>query len=212
MQDTVILFDIDYTLFDTHTMRSLVYPKLATVLRVQYDDSFQTTIKLLEQKVKDEKGYFDPRYFLLLLSESYNPTIDLDIVEKTFFDEELFEQSLLPQTVSVLEHLSKKEHVSLGVFSTGDPLFQAFKIQRVLSLFDKNAIHISLNKNETIESVFTNYTDKKVYIVDDRKDILELIKHYNSSITTVLISQDPVETDFKIDYKIITLKELESII
>jgi phosphoglycolate phosphatase-like HAD superfamily hydrolase len=132
--------------------------------------------------------------------KSLNKIILLDI-DYTIFDTQTFKQSGLTQLslyeeiLPVLESLSK--FGELGIFSKGETKFQKFKLQNtgIEKYFQDKHIHIFEDKDKKLESVLCSYSDRKIYLIDDKLAVLFNAKKYNNSITTIWVDRGPYAQD-----------------
>lgn len=119
---------------------------------------------------------------------------DLDY---TLFNTDLFKESgfleydVYSETTKVLEVLQGK--TILGIFSEGEEAPQNEKMRKtnIDRFFDPVNINIVVSKKEAMKKVINRYKDKKIFIVDDRKDMLEIAKKNYSSVTTVWLENGP---------------------
>lgn len=155
-----------------------------------------------------------------LIMEKSKKIILFDI-DNTLFDTLLFKKSDL-QTFSVyqeayevLDELSKI--AELGIFSEGDVAFQKEKLRQtnIEKYFLKEHTHILSQKVTELEQVLKKYKDhKKLFLVDDRLEILAIIKKDFPSVFGIWIkrgeyapTQIPIK-GFTPDATVDTLKEI----
>jgi len=118
-------------------------------------------------------------------------------IDHTLFDTETFKQSRL-ETYSlyeeVFETLTKLSKISrLAIFSQGEFDFQNTKLKntKIDSFFKKEDIHVFQEKQLNFEEIFKKYSEYKIFVVDDRLDILAVAKKYLPSVSTVWIKRGP---------------------
>jgi FMN phosphatase YigB (HAD superfamily) len=105
------------------------------------------------------------------------------------------EFSLYEEILPVLKSLAKI--CELGIFSKGEPEFQKLKLQNssIEKYFQEQHIHIFEDKDENLESVLRRYSDKKIYLVDDKLEVLFNAKKYYSSVITIWVDRGPYAQD-----------------
>lgn len=214
-KNSVILFDIDYTLFDTEIFREKLYDSISLALGIEKDkltDKQQDAIR----SIRSEVGYFHPEKFSHYLALSLNREKDEDKILKAIFKPENFLKVYYRETESVLKSLSGK--LPLGVFSKGYSSLQKEKIKKLKKFLEDKHIHISTNKFESLPEILNKYKDKTLYIVDDALDVLHNAKQLSSSVITIWIKrgffaekQQPIE-GFAPDAIIENLSELLPIV
>jgi hypothetical protein len=87
---------------------------------------------------------------------------------------------------SILPEL-KKNYI-LGIFSTGDYEFQKHKIKS-LDFFTEDYIFIFPEKLDHISEVFSKFTDKQTYFIDNAPDVLQEIRKLTPEIKEILIDR-----------------------
>lgn len=185
----IVLFDIDYTIFNADKFREEVYSQLAVTCGTKYDDAFIQLTKQAETNSKNRFGYYDPKTFLEYIKHQTNTSITLVDLEKILWDDKKIASCLYDDVESVLQKLSQTEGVLLGTLSTGATHFQSKKIEILESYFAKEHIHIFANKLENMIQTIKKYEKQKLYIIDDLQHILTEVKIINPLVTTVLIKR-----------------------
>ena len=180
----IVLFDIDYTLFDTDLYRKKLYPHLANTLGIEKDEFFSLT-KQAEKDMRVSPGYFSPEIFLQKLADESQGKISLDQLQKIFWDEELYRDLLDKDSQELFEKLSNKG-ITIGLLSTGETHHQLAKVQILLPYINKKQQHIFPNKLDSLQATLDLYTDYQVYLVDDLPDVLVRAKQINPTIITIL--------------------------
>jgi phosphoglycolate phosphatase-like HAD superfamily hydrolase len=145
-------------------------------------------------------------------------------IDYTLFDTANFKDSSLSdyQLYDEIEHLLIKlsSIVDLGIFSKGEKDFQKLKLQKtgIEKYFHPENIHIFENKDENLQAVIKKYSDRSIYLVDDKLEILYNTKKNNSSIFTIWIKRGPYAQDetllnnFSPDKIVESLNEMEKYI
>jgi len=215
MKNKVVLFDIDYTLFN------------AKAYREAFTDTIQQEIGFLDRKVflekaeeayaecRGETGLFDPKLFLDLLSQKLHETLDIDALEKVIVNERIFNDSLYEDTLEVIQTLSKEKDIILGIFSAGFIRVQRPKIKLLEPFLHKEHIHIfEFRKGSALPQLLQQYHGEKLYLIDDIAEILYKAKQIDDNITTILIQRPnhpqrfrQVHPGFRPDIIIHTLRE-----
>ena len=117
-------------------------------------------------------------------------------IDYTLFDTDLFKKSdlsdyqLYEEIEKSLETLSRVSE--LGIFSEGENDFQRAKLEKtkLLRFFKNNEhIHIMVNKSSELKRVLSSYVNSDVYIIDDKLEILNSIKHHFPSIKVIWLKR-----------------------
>src|SRR3989344_2741411 len=98
----VILFDIDYTLFNTASFKKDIFKKIGNHLK-------KTDINKLDQiysESRNEVGYFDPLSFIRKINEKLRVRIPENFLDKNVDPDDLI-RHIYPDAKEVLEKLSK---------------------------------------------------------------------------------------------------------
>jgi phosphoglycolate phosphatase-like HAD superfamily hydrolase len=145
-------------------------------------------------------------------------------IDYTLFDTETFKSSAL-QRYSIYEEVEAvlmqlKQISLLGIFSKGENEFQKTKLKKtgLIKFFAENNIHIFVDKDANLTGILKKYQDLKLFLVDDKLDILFSAKKNMPEITTVWVKrgpfalkQKPIE-DFAPDVTIDNLSNLFNIV
>jgi FMN phosphatase YigB (HAD superfamily) len=186
----VVIFDIDYTVFNTVTFRRNLYLSLAKKLGYSDVEQFFLIAKETEQATKKEAGYFKPGLFIQLLKKYSQTAASIRELENIFFDETLYINSLYTDARSVFQEIVVKREIPVIIFSTGEKEFQLQKITALKEMIHEDRIHIFADKLLQLEEVLTKYAENHIYIVDDLPTILKEAKQFNNEITTIWINRD----------------------
>lgn len=213
----IILFDIDYTLFDTDKFRDLTYPSLMNLLEQEDLPQYHEKVHLIEHTLISKGGY-EPVTFANLLAEALQLKPKREEIERIFYDIALYDVCLYPEVKNILENLEKRNGVILGIISKGETSFQKRKISAVRTYFQSHNVHISLNKFDLIPTVLQKYQKDTLYVVDDSAPFLDNVKKTDKSVVTVLVEkpnryekrEKPV--DFVPDVAITNLSEVLRIV
>lgn len=215
MKRKIILFDIDYTLFDTKLFRERLYKSIASALGYDIKQSLKEMDDIYDE-VRVEKGYFQPKIFSLQLARKLGREKDKLLIEKAIFAKENFKGLLYKESLGVISKLSKIGTV--GIFSKGYNSFQKNKIQALKHILSDKDIYVYVNKRRSLPKIIDKYKDFKLYIVDDALNVLYAAWKLNKDLATIWVKrgiyaekQKPIN-DFKPDAIIKNLKELMPVI
>lgn len=213
----VILFDIDYTLFDTKRFIKASISLIGDMVGSQNKEEFFKNNEKILFASKNSLGSVDPTLYIKNLVSEYK-AIDSDVLHDLFFNPQTLEKYLYPEVIDLFKTLSRREDVIIGIFSTGEATFQHAKIGALRVYIDPMHIHIHENKKEHISSLFKD-TEDTLYVVDDRFDVLEAIKKENSQVTTIGVklsayshSENIPESSFIPDFTVQEIEEIGKII
>lgn len=215
MTDKLILFDIDYTLFDVAKYRELVFAKLQELLPEIPD------VPGLAIQAYDEmrtRGPFDPVIFTEQLYSNIPIPIEKQIAESLWWDEDILVESLYPETMEVIDTLSQQTGVSMGIFSSGVEKLQLGKIRKIAQYFATEHIHIDVMKDEKLPEILAKNKNKNVILIDDYIPVIEKAKQANNAVTAIWIKRGRLAAkfapsdEFPPDYIIENLRELLPII
>ncbi len=144
-------------------------------------------------------------------------------IDYTLFDTATFKESgltnhvLYKEVVEVLEQLSKV--ATLGIFSEGDTVFQHNKILQtnLQRFFSKENMFIN-SKKEDILKKLVEYSNFKLFLVDDKLSILAKVKAIIPTAVVIWVKRGPFAKNqepiagFNPDNIISDLKDLVSIV
>jgi FMN phosphatase YigB (HAD superfamily) len=124
-------------------------------------------------------------------------------IDYTLFDTKVFKESAL-QKYSIYEEVETelarlKDIAVLGIFSKGESEFQKTKLKKtgLLKFFAENNIHIFVDKDANLTEILKKYKNSKLFLVDDKLEILFLAKKCMPEITTVWVKRGPFALDKK---------------
>lgn len=218
MKKKLILFDIDFTLFDARKYRD------EFVLRLKEKIGYKgKNFPLLAEKSyitsKQRVGYFDPESFieeLLLLTKSNK---NKDELIEIILDENLINAYLYLDSVEILGIISKQKDIIIGIFSAGKISLQRPKIKTIEHFLNQEHINIfEFYKGDALPKLIQDYKDYEIYLVDDIQDILVKAKKLRQDVTTIWIQRKGYARDrnpvanFNPDYIIKSLKEVLNIL
>src|SRR3989338_8292349 len=141
-------------------------------------------------------------------------------IDYTLFNTDVFKEtqlkkhSVYDEVHSVLKNLSNV--AELGIFSEGETDFQKTKLNK--TDIKKNYVHIALNKKDEIRNILNKYSNKQLFLVDDKLTILYELKRVLPSIFTIWVKRGVYAKNqkeisgFKPDATVDNLKEIISLI
>lgn len=216
----IILFDIDYTLFNAQNYRNAFVTALQKEIGISDSQNFLQIADEAYVESRAEIGIFDPKLFLQLLGEKLHEKLDIKKLEKLIVNEEIFNSSLYEDTVAVVSELAKEKNIFLGIFSAGFLPIQRPKIKLLEPFLHKEHVHIfEFKKGKALPDLLKKYKDSKLFMVDDIAEILYKAKQINDNITTILIRREnhpqayrQIVRDFTPDKTITNLREVIHIV
>jgi len=135
----------------------------------------------------------------------------------TFIKSNLSEYELYQEIIEVLEKVGKI--AELGILSEGKNDFQREKLIRtgILEHFTKEKIHIVENKEDFINNIIKTYKDFKIFLVDDKINILIQAKKFDPSVYAIWVKRGPFAenaelNNFHPDCILEELADLENVI
>ena len=145
-------------------------------------------------------------------------------IDYTLFNTAIFkasgltQYSLYDEVKPVLVKLSKI--AELGIFSKGEGEFQKAKLEMtgINNLFLNKDIHVFEDKDQNLKEVIKHYANWKIYLVDDKLEILQSAKQFNPLIFTIWVKRGPFAEDktflkkFSPDISVISLENIVAIV
>lgn len=186
MKQKVVLFDIDYTLFDTERFRKKLYQALSDVLQ-RGDVYTKRLAQDIYEEIRKETGYFEPTAFVRKLFAQLKTDQDRNDVRKAIWNRQNFRECIYEETSSVVDKLSRVALV--GIFSKGYNAFQRAKLSTIQHLLDDQHIHITVDKSITLPEIVKKYEQMKLYLVDDALDVLHIAKQMDKHIFTIWVKR-----------------------
>lgn len=170
MNNSILLFDIDYTLFNTDIFRNKIIEE--TLLQFKLDEK-----RVRQFYFEYERNIHTPvginiKHFTEQVGKEFNLSPEL-LFSMMMDRKRLYLESLYPDTISTLVLLSKK--YVLGIFSQGYRSFQENKLKQcdILPYFKKEYIFIFPDK--TLESALKTLPENSI-IIEDKLSVVQLIK------------------------------------
>lgn len=215
----IVLFDIDDTLFDAEKFRQKILRQvIKTVGYKKGTDNIEKKLQDIYIASRRLTGFFNLNLFIKDLIRELNIKTKPRILASLIFKESLFRDNLYKEAKEILNILSKKKLLRIGIFSRGYKNFQIKKIKEVENLLHKEHTHIFIFKDKKLPSIIEKYKKHKLYIVDDILKILYIAKSLNKNVYTVWIkrgrfveTQEPIP-NFSPDATITNLREVIQLI
>lgn len=234
---TLILFDIDDTLFDNHDYklksRKLSLTKLKQELK-KYN--IQISFEELNQRLDDfyhQDNSSHNLYEQLLSTFNLPENIRTKLAIKCVVEHRRAKQNLktLPNTKQVLNNLQKKGYL-LGIVSSGSEFrqFEKLTIIDIIDFFDLNFVFITgkINSNERknskddkffkyIKNNVAKYNFKKIYMIGNKFET-DILTSYKVGFSPILIKSYCYTKQYQINCNklnipiIFNLKEILNII
>ena len=125
---------------------------------------------------------------------SKKPIVLFDI-DYTLFDTALFKQSglsmhkIYAEVTQTLDGLNN--FATLGIFSKGETQFQKTKLEKtgMAKFFKEENVHIFDNKDANLIKIIDRYKGLKIFIIDDKLEILYSAKMYMDQLFTIWVKR-----------------------
>lgn len=210
----VVLFDIDYTLFDVAKFRKKIFKSIIGFVGKNKIDKIDKILEDIYYASREKVGYFKMMSFL----EDVNRKFKINVTLANILKDEMFSDNLYEETKEILESIAKDPSIKIGIFSGGESDFQFKKIEQLENFFSKDHVHIIKYKHLNISKIIQKYKNFRTYLIDDMLNILYNAKKIDKNIITVLIRRGRFAKNakpirgFKPDYEIKNLKEIIPVI
>lgn len=182
----LILFDIDYTLFDKDYFFQTILIDIANALNLDVKRAQKVGQDAYDEIVL-QFGHFEPKEFITKVTEKLHKEDSKKEIEKIVLNKYRFPDSLYEESFNVVEEVAKIGRV--GIFSKGHTLFQKRKITKIRHLLSKKHVHITNDKYVMLPEIIKKYKEEKLYFVDDLLGILEAAKKIRSDIVTIWVKR-----------------------
>src|SRR3990167_9237571 len=180
----ILLFDIDGTLFDAEKFGKLTREEFLRILNIDEENLMRTIADY---------------YSSLEASTDINPKL----LDKLFWEEDKhYQESLFPETLSVLQQLSEKK--TLGIFSQGLEDFQLHKLEAsgIRDFFNKAFIFV--RRRKSLEDA-TGDLPKGATVIDNNHQV---VLKFSPVVNTIWINRKSQDSDPQIK----TIHSLEELI
>lgn len=182
----VVLFDIDYTLFDKDIFLDSLFSSIGDLLGIEKGQMKKIGDVSYKENI-EELDHFDPKYFSSRIAKNLNREENLESIEDLVSRKYNSPGSLYEESIKTLGEISKI--ATVGILSKGHSVFQRNKIFAFIHLLDEAHIYITDDKYKMLESIMGKYKDIELYIVDDLLDILYASKKLKDNVFTIWIKR-----------------------
>ncbi|MDP2649290.1 MAG: HAD family hydrolase [bacterium] len=182
----IVLFDIDYTLYDVSHFDKNFYKKLEKIVNIDEDIIRKKSIEFIKQVIEEE-NYLNIDKYLNLLLEFFGEHKKKKDVKKILYNELFFKNGFYQEVEKTLNYL--KKIAKIGIFSQGDEEFQWAKIDQsgLKHFFDKNIIYIKHNKIQFTSFLKKKHANDEIFLVDDNPNVIFRVKDKMPYIFTIWI-------------------------
>jgi len=211
MQSNIILFDIDYTLFDVGKFKDRVFDTLEKLLP---DVANVKGIALQSYDEIRKFSAFNPELFTAQFLTHIPMLHSKKLLQNVWTDKAILLDCLYPETKMVLEKISQQHNITLGIFSSGLGFFQKAKIETIAGYFSEEHMHIHTIKDEKLSEILSSYNGRRVILVDDYMEVLEKAKAIDNTVVTMWVKRGKfaeraaISATFVPDFTIDTLIEV----
>lgn len=169
MINPILLFDIDYTLFDTDIFRNISLIEIATQYRLE-ESAVRQFYATYREGTQAPIG-INMKHFTEHIGKEFGLSPDL-LFATVMHTEKLYRNSLYPDTLSTLTLLAKD--YSLGIFSQGYREFQENKLKQcgIYPFFAEEYTFIFPDK--TLSSALKTLPENAV-IIEDKLSVVQMI-------------------------------------
>ncbi len=185
-KNILVLFDIDYTLFNAQAFRREMFINLSHLFK-QHPEEFHDVAETVYQELRNI-GYFPTSLFIEKIQNKFPSKLAVQEILDVIFDEETFRNYLYDDTISVLTEIKKM--AKIGILSTGESNFQRGKIKPISHLLEEEFIFIAHDKKELLEDVTKLARVYTTFLVDDLLTILEQAKQHEQLVYTIHIKRE----------------------
>lgn len=213
----IVLFDIDYTLFDVGHFDKNFHNYLSDLLGKDKNSVTKTSVKIIVKLIKEE-GFLDVDKYLKILLAFFRKEKYVKEVEEFLFGGEFFKKGFYPDVAITLNSL--KSLVRLGIFSTGDLKLQESKIKQsgFDHLFEEGLKYIKTNKVGFIPEFQKKHLNDKIFLIEDKLTVLYEMKKQIPDLFAIWIKRGKYAQNqkeipgFKPDAEVENLSEVVGIV
>ena len=184
----IVLFDIDYTLFNKDIFFEELFKSIAEALNIDVNIVTGAGHEAYKENII-EVDYLEPNLLSSKIAEKLGRIDKLKTIESIVNDSYNSPGSLYEETIDVLRNIS--EVATIGIFSKGHTGFQKNKLTIIKHLIDESNIHIFVDKDSNIKEVLEKYDNSNLFLVDDKLSVLKLAKDFNGKVFTIWIKRGP---------------------
>ena len=182
----VVLFDIDYTLFDTEDFRKNLYKNISQAVGEDIN-KIEPIGKSIYAKLRKKYGYFNPAEFIKNFKGYMKNDVDFSAVEESIWNEEAFRRCIYKEVDDILSEIKKIAQV--GIFSKGHDRFQRAKLKTIEHFLEIKHIHIVVDKYANLPQIINKYAKHKLYLVDDELEALHFASKLRSDVFTIWVKR-----------------------
>lgn len=182
--DTVILFDVDNTLFDNDRFKAQLSARLLADLGADASARYWQHYEAL----RAQAGYVDYLQALQRLRLEIEETPPLLAMAGWLLDYP-FAGNLYPGALAAIAHLST--FASTAIFSDGDIVFQPRKIERSgIAEAVQGRVLVSVHKERSLDVLRERFPASHYVMIDDKPQLLAAMKRaMGAALTTVFVRQ-----------------------
>ena len=193
MKRKIVLFDIDYTLFNALLFRKTFFEILVKHTSHTDRERFLERLEEVYEQAKAETSFFDPKSFLDLLDKQVEIK-NKSQLEKEIMREDRIEASLYKEVKNVMKELSKNDNVFLGIYSWGSIPVQIAKIKSLEEFLHHEHIHdVEFDKRTTLRYILEQYKNDTLYLIDDYQEVLAIAKNNHPDVHAIWIHRPEIE-------------------
>lgn len=190
----LILFDIDYTLFNASDFRDSFFSILVQRIPHSNKEILLNVLQQVYEEAKTNTSFFDPKTYLALLQKRLPSLSEISVLQRAIMNEAMLENSLYKETKEVLRTLAQDKNTTIGIFSWGNIGVQKAKIKSLERYLQTKHIHIvEFDKKNILPKIVYVYADWDLYIIDDFQEVLIEAKRLDRNIYTIWIKRPETE-------------------
>jgi len=185
MKNKVVLFDIDYTLFNVGAYKENIFLQLQKYFPDVND--FLAIARDTYTEIRKD-GWFDVTRYTNQLLTHVASIVDKKVLEDIWSEPMLLSDSIYPEAMDVLKDLTQ-QGVTLGIFSSGVVAFQKSKIAILSHFFQETNIHIYGLKDQNLSEVLQMYKNETIILIDDFIPVIEKAKQEKGDLIAIWIKR-----------------------
>lgn len=185
----IVLFDIDYTLFDVEYFDECFHKELSKIFKEDEELIRSTSIEIIVTLIEQESFLDIDKYLEILLSKLEKKKHRSE-VEHFLFETSFFKNGFYTEVEKSLKSL--KNIARLGIFSQGDEKLQGAKIKQsgFNDLFEQDLIYIIKPKKlDFLPLLKRKHHADKVYLVEDKPSVIQSVKEFIPSMFTIWVER-----------------------
>lgn len=185
----IILFDIDYTLFDVGYFDEYFHRELSKIFIEDEELIRSKSMEIIVNLIKQESFLDIDKYLEILLSK-FKKKRQRSKIKHLLFETSFFKSGFYTEVEKSLRSL--KNFARLGIFSQGDEKFQGAKIDQsgFKELFDKELIYIiKPRKLDILPLLRIKHKKDKVFLVEDKPLVVHTIRQIMPNVYTIWVKR-----------------------